>query len=134
MTFINLINQLKKQYPTNNQLVILTVIFSLSSKVKNKLDFTKFRHHQIDFSYDELIKKLDDYFLKHKPLGQIVHTTKFCKLTIDIYLHIFEPRSETELITDQIINYLKKHRDLKYGIDLCCGTGCIGLAIKKHCD
>jgi release factor glutamine methyltransferase len=28
---------------------------------------------------------------------------------------------------------LKKRKDLVGGVDLCCGTGCIGITIKKHC-
>jgi release factor glutamine methyltransferase len=133
MTFLQLLNDAKKKYDTNNQLVIFTVLFNLSKKVKNKMDFTNFRNTKIDFDVRRFYKSLDDYFKKQKPLGQIVGYTEFCGLKIEIFKNIFEPRSETELITESVIKYLNQHPHLKLGADLCCGTGCMGIAIKKHC-
>jgi release factor glutamine methyltransferase len=132
MTFLQIINEAKNKYQTTNQLVIFSILFKLSKKVQNKLDFTIHRNSKIDFNKNKFDKYLNDYFLKQKPLGQIVNSTQFCYLTIDIFKRIFEPRSETELITENIIKYLKQHPKLINGVDLCCGTGCIGITIKKY--
>jgi release factor glutamine methyltransferase len=133
MTFLELINNLKQKYNTKNDVVIFEVIFKMSKKVKNKVDFTMNRNVSIDFKLRKILKHLDEYFYKNKPLGQIVGTTKFCDLNIVIFKKIFEPRSETELIVEEIINYLYKNKQLVNGADLCCGTGCMGLSIKKKC-
>jgi release factor glutamine methyltransferase len=133
MTFLQAISKAKKTYPNDNQVIIFTILFKLSKKVKTKLDFTILRNTEIDFDFKKFTKLLIDYFDKQKPLGQIVGYTEFCRLRMDIFKNIFEPRAETEIITENIINYLNNHPNLKNGADLCCGTGCIGIAIKKYC-
>jgi release factor glutamine methyltransferase len=133
MTFLNIVNELKQKYHPTSDVVIFETIFKLSKKVKNKVDFATNRNQNIDFRISKISKYLDDYFLKKKPLGQILKTTKFCGLNITIFKNIFEPRSETELITEDIIKYLYKNKQLINGVDLCCGTGCMGLTIKKLC-
>jgi methylase of polypeptide subunit release factors len=133
MTFLKLVNDIKQKYATNNNVVIFEILFKTSKLIKSKIDFLTYRNKQIDFKSERIYKYLDAYFYKNKPLGQIVRHTKFCGIKIDIYKNIFEPRSETELITEKIIEYLKHNHKLINGVDLCCGTGCIGLAIKKHC-
>jgi release factor glutamine methyltransferase len=133
MTFLQAVRQAKTKYHTDNQVVIFTILFKLSKHVKNTLQFTNLRNQPIDFNFQTFCKQLCDYFAKQKPLSQIVGYTKFCHLRIDVFKNIFEPRSETELITEDIIKYLNKHKKMRLGVDLCCGSGCMGITVKKHC-
>ncbi|MDR2369093.1 MAG: methyltransferase [Mycoplasmataceae bacterium] len=133
MTFLQAVSKAKAKYHTNNHVVIFCILFKLSKKVKNKLAFVNLRNETIDFPFGLFDRSLKDYFQEQKPLGQIVNYTYFCHLKIRIFKNIFEPRAETELITESIIKYLNQHPNLRQGADLCCGTGCMGIAIKKYC-
>jgi release factor glutamine methyltransferase len=133
MTFQQIVSQTKTKYHTTNEVVIFDIIYSLSKIVKDKLSFTQHRKDVIDFSKTKFIKLTNDYFVKKKPLGAITKQTKFYGLDIKIFPKIFNPRPETEMLCDRVVKYLKQHRSLGNVSDLCCGTGALGLAIKKHC-
>ncbi|GHU32991.1 release factor glutamine methyltransferase [Bacilli bacterium] len=130
MTFLEIINEAKMKYHPQDEVVLFEILYTLSKKVKTKLQYTDHRNTKIDFVKLKYFKKLNEYFLEEKPLGQIARSTTFCGVKIDIYDHIFEPRHETEYLTEIAVKLLKKGK-YKNGIDLCCGTGCIGIAIKK---
>jgi release factor glutamine methyltransferase len=44
------------------------------------------------------------------------------------------PRQETEILWEKIVNTLEKETDLQNKVlwDVCCGSGCLGIALKKH--
>lgn len=65
------------------------------------------------------------------PLQYLLKDTNFMGLTIRCNKNALIPRPETELLTDFIIH---NEKEIKNALDLCCGTGCIGLALKKHLD
>jgi release factor glutamine methyltransferase len=133
MTFQEIVSLSKKKYRTTNEVVIFNILYSLSKKVRDKLSFTQARKNQIDFDRQSFFKLLNQYFIKNEPLGSIIKKTQFYGLNIQIYNKIFNPRAETELLCQKVIAYLKKDKSLVNGFDLCCGTGVIGLAIKKNC-
>lgn len=70
---------------------------------------------------------------KGEPLAYIHGEVEFhgCKLTITPDVLI--PRQETEILVSMVIKVLEKE-DLacKTFWDICCGSGCIGIAIKKQ--
>ncbi len=66
---------------------------------------------------------------KNIPLQHLLKTTGFMGLTIRCNKDALIPRPETELMADTIIH---NEKNIKSALDLCCGTGCIGLSIKKH--
>ncbi|MFH1644283.1 MAG: peptide chain release factor N(5)-glutamine methyltransferase [bacterium] len=69
----------------------------------------------------------------NKPIQYILGSIPFCNVEILLKPPILIPRPETEYICDWIINKLKKINLQNLQIlDLCSGTGCIGLAIAKE--
>lgn len=69
---------------------------------------------------------------KQRPLAYILGHTPFFDLKIKCEKPILIPRSDTEAWLEQVIQKLQvaKNQNLKI-LDLCCGTGCIGLAIAQ---
>lgn len=69
---------------------------------------------------------------KGEPFQYICGEMEFfnCKLLINS--NVLIPRQETEILVDKIVKELSGH-DLKGKVlwDLCCGSGCIGIALKK---
>lgn len=69
--------------------------------------------------------------LKHRPVQYIIGETEFCEMTIKVNENVLIPRPETEEMTRQIIKACSRQRHYDI-IDLCCGSGCIGIALAKH--
>lgn len=69
---------------------------------------------------------------KNEPLQYIEGSVSFYGCTFHVNKHVLIPRPETELLVDLIVTFLKK-RDLTNTSlwDVCTGSGCIGIAIKK---
>lgn len=67
---------------------------------------------------------------KERPLQQILGYCEFLDVKINLNHKVLIPRVETEEITQRIIHENKGRRNLKIA-DLCCGSGCIAIALKK---
>jgi release factor glutamine methyltransferase len=67
---------------------------------------------------------------KERPLQQILGYCEFLDVKINLKHKVLIPRVETEEITQRIIQENKGRRNLKIA-DLCCGSGCIAIALKK---
>lgn len=67
---------------------------------------------------------------KERPLQQIIGYTDFLDVRIDVNEHVLIPRVETEEIVQRVINENKGRKNLKIA-DICCGSGCIAIALKK---
>lgn len=69
---------------------------------------------------------------KERPLQQILGYCEFLDVKINLNLNhkVLIPRVETEEITQRIIQENKGRKNLKIA-DLCCGSGCIAIALKK---
>jgi release factor glutamine methyltransferase len=74
-------------------------------------------------------QRVEDY----KPLQYILGSVPFCDLTIQVRSPILIPRPETEEWVAWVIEQLKPldTKGLRI-LDLCTGTGCIGLALAHH--
>lgn len=70
---------------------------------------------------------------QHEPLDSIIGYTEFMGVKISFDKNTLTPRQETEIMVDNIVSDNKSRKDLKI-LDLCSGSGCIGLALKKHLD
>jgi release factor glutamine methyltransferase len=70
--------------------------------------------------------------IEHKPLQYILGSVPFCDLEIKVEPPILIPRPETEEWCTWLIDQLKAYSNQNLQIlDLCCGTGCISLALAK---
>lgn len=71
--------------------------------------------------------------VKREPIEYILGQVEFYHCQIDLSKDVLIPRQETEQLVDKIVRELKKC-DLKEKIlwDICTGSGCIGIALKKH--
>ncbi len=69
---------------------------------------------------------------KGEPLQYIRGEIEFLDCLIKLTPAVLIPRQETEILVDKIIGRLKR-QELSGKIlwDVCCGSGCIGIALKK---
>lgn len=69
---------------------------------------------------------------KHWPLDKIIGYTDFLSVRIPFDRNTLSPRQETEILTDKIIKDIGSRKLCV--LDLCSGSGCIGIAIAKALD
>lgn len=69
---------------------------------------------------------------KHVPLDKIIGYTDFMDVRIPFSKSVLTPRQETEIMVDDII---RTHKGtMPTVLDLCSGSGCIGLSVAKALD
>ncbi len=82
-------------------------------------------------------KILDEWIVlrteKHMPLQYILGSVPFCDLDITVKSPILIPRPETEEMVTWLIDIIKQEKvgSLKI-LDMCTGSGCIGLALAHN--
>lgn len=64
---------------------------------------------------------------KNRPIQHIIGQVTFCGCPIAVNSNVLIPRPETEEIVKKTIKLI--HRPQKIA-DICCGSGCIGIALK----
>lgn len=71
--------------------------------------------------------------LLDEPLPYISGSLSFYGCSLFVSPSVLIPRQETEILVDKIVEELRKDcLKGKIFLDLCCGSGCIGIAIKKQ--
>ena len=71
--------------------------------------------------------------MKGEPVAYLLGEWEFYGLTLDITRDVLIPRPDTETLVERGILFV---RDLPEGtrvLDLCAGSGCIGLAVAENC-
>ena len=67
----------------------------------------------------------------HEPLQYILGEWEFYGMRLFVGKGVLIPRPDTETLVDSVLTWCK-HRKISHMIDLCTGSGCIALALKKH--
>lgn len=71
--------------------------------------------------------------LQNEPLPYISGKVNFYNCLIHVTPDVLIPRQETEILVDLIVSDLKTESlEGKILWDICCGSGCIGIALKKR--
>jgi release factor glutamine methyltransferase len=96
--------------------------------------------HRIDESLirklltDKEISKLQ-YWIesrhRNKPLQYILGHQPFLNYSIVVRPPVLIPRWETEEIVDRLLQRIDKTKEMRI-LDLCCGSGCISVALAGH--
>ncbi len=111
-----------------------SIRFIMEKVSEKKFDIIKTLSDEEHKEFIKLIKLRH----KHVPLDKIMEFTNFYNIKIPFNKNVLTPRQETELLADRIIKDIKliyKQINLKNEfqpisvLDLCTGSGCIGLAI-----
>ncbi len=71
--------------------------------------------------------------LRRIPLSQILGRQEFFGLSFLVNENVLSPRQDTECIVERILLEEEKINEKQLSVlDLCTGSGCIGLALAKH--
>ena len=73
------------------------------------------------------VRDLVDRHLAGEPVAYLIGEWEFYGLPLDISSDVLIPRPDTEVLAGQAIEYIKTLGECRV-LDLCAGSGCIGLA------
>ena len=96
----------------------------MKNSLEKELLLEKKRHNleeKVACKEKELLKK-------NYPIQKIIGFINFDDVHIDLEHNVFIPRYETEEVVQESLKYINKNSKV---LDLCCGSGYIGLSIKK---
>lgn len=69
--------------------------------------------------------------LAGEPLAYLVGTWEFYGIPLEISRAVLIPRPDTEILAERAIEAAQAYREPRV-LDLCTGSGCIGLALSRH--
>ena len=78
-------------------------------------------------NFNEIEQKLKDNY----PIQYLIGYVDFYNTKINVNESVLIPRFETEVLVDNTIKFLK-NKNYKSLIDICTGSGCIAISLKKH--
>lgn len=81
---------------------------------------------------EERLNELLERRLDGEPAAYLIGEWEFYGLPLDITRDVLIPRSDTEVIAERAIELAQKKGESCRVLDLCTGSGCIGLAIAAH--
>lgn len=86
---------------------------------------SKYSEEELDSIYEKI---LNDY-----PVQYLIGDVDFLNTKINVDENVLIPRYETELLVSKLIDYIKKFNLEDTNIlDLCTGSGCISISLKKY--
>ena len=104
-------------------------------KMALKLDSAQlFLLKELSLKQVEVAEKVVKRREKNEPLTKIFHNAEFMGFEFYVNRDVLSPRKESELLVEKALviasNMLEKKNKITI-LDMCCGSGCIGISIKK---
>jgi len=99
---------------TREQLLAMNKVFATDPEVKRKIESSLERR------------------LNGEPLAYVLGEWEFYGLPIKVNEHVLIPRIDTEVLARETINLLNRKLWQTRILDLCTGSGCIGLAVAAN--
>ena len=98
------------------------------------LDYDQFLERRNQYIFDKDVQKIEELkALRYSgvPIQHITGRWEFYGLPLEVTEDTLIPRPDTETLVEVGIGLLKD-RSKGRVLDLCCGTGCVGLAVLKN--
>ena len=123
--------ELRKAGVEQAQLEARELLCFAADKTRNQFyrDMGLYVADHVERRFRELMERR----LAGEPVAYIIGEWEFFGLTLDVSRDVLIPRPDTETLVERAIEFVK---DLPEGVrvlDLCAGSGCIGLAIAANC-
>ena len=134
MKYIEIINKatriLKKKKLEEN--LAYKLLFYVDKKINSIIEFTSYRNEEISFI--KIIRYkflLYQYVYFKKPLSYITKNSFFYGNDFIVFKSMHTPRIESEILIDKANELINKNKFANM-LDLCCGTGNLGISVLLH--
>ena len=77
------------------------------------------------------VRRLVERRMAGEPVAYLIGEWEFYGLSLDISQDVLIPRADTEVLAEQAIAYIQALGECRV-LDLCAGSGCIGLAVASQ--
>ncbi len=120
---IKTLNEAKIEYPETDARFLLEAILDVNRSYfllhwDEEVEGTK------DLQYREWIMKRST----HYPLQYILGKQSFMEFDFYVNEHVLIPRQDTEVLVEEALKVVSSDMSV---LDMCCGSGCIGLSVHK---
>ena len=96
---------------------------------KTKEQFLRDMKFYVSDGYVEKVGEMLARRLKGEPTAYITGEWEFYGLPMEVSPDVLIPRNDTEILVDRAIELLKGRMSSKRVLDLCTGSGCIGISV-----
>ena len=98
---------------------------------KSKEEFFRDAQLYVSPETEQMIGALVERHLNGEPVAYLIGEWEFYGLPLDVSEAVLIPRPDTEVLCEKAIDYVKDLGPCRV-LDLCTGSGCIGLAIAAN--
>lgn len=100
---------------------------------KTKEHFMRDRHLYVpDDTYENAVERLLERRIAGEPMAYILGEWDFYGLPVNVNHHVLIPRVDTEVLVDAVRDMFKDNYGGLRVLDMCAGSGCVGLAIAAN--
>ena len=127
--FLDTRARLKKAGVEQAQLEARELVCYAADKSREQLyrDMSLYVSAELERRVDDLVRRR----LAGEPVAYIIGEWEFYGLPLDISESVLIPRPDTETLVDHVVAWLRPLPECRV-LDLCAGSGCIGLAIASQ--
>ena len=126
------IENLKKE-KVENPVNIARIILANTLKVNKEYLIVHDNEEIIDNVKKQYQNDLES-FINGKPLQYITNHQEFMQMDFYVDENVLIPRQDTEILVEEVISISKKmNKNIKI-LDLCTGSGCIGISLAKKIE
>ena len=107
----------------------LKILLKHASYTKNEIFFNNFKVEDIDKNYFQslLVKRLN-----YEPIAKIINKKSFWKSEFFVNSDVLDPRPESELIIEEVLNNIKNNNKKIKILDIGTGSGCLAISLAKE--
>tara|TARA_B100000575_G_scaffold189903_1_gene153057 strand:+ start:1861 stop:2691 length:831 start_codon:yes stop_codon:yes gene_type:complete len=107
----------------------LRILLNHSSKINKQIFLNNFNINDINIDYFEtLLSKR----LNNEPVSKIINKKNFWKYDFYVNSNVLDPRPETEIIIEEVLNIIKDKKKKYKILDLGTGSGCLAICLAKE--
>ena len=82
---------------------------------------------------EEKVEQLLSRRVRGEPMAYVIGEWDFCGLTLTVTPEVLIPRADTEVLAQEAMDLAEPLENGARVLDLCAGSGCVGLAIAAAC-
>ena len=98
---------------------------------KNREELTRDSRLYASPEREAQVRRLVERRMAGEPVAYLIGEWEFYGLPLDISQDVLIPRADTEVLAEQAIAYIQALGECRV-LDLCAGSGCVGLAIASQ--
>ena len=125
-------NRLRRAGVSQAQTEAREIVCFAADKTKEQLyrDMSLYASSDLERRVEELVQRR----LAGEPVAYIVGEWEFYGLPLDISRDVLIPRADTEVLAERAILKARAAGEGGRVLDLCAGSGCVGLAVAANAD